>query len=317
MKPKIALCFSGQTRHINEHPAFLDQYKEIISMFSEFDIDFYGHTWSDQPDPDPEFLYGYEKFIKTNQEEIWNAVTTRNSIAPGRMFWNFLPQKSEWYHEDEFQHVLNGKIDFTQWAKKMIKGTLGQIWSAHECFRLVEQSGKDYLYVVRLRWDILIQHRDHVNSRYVYDTQDRLQDEKIISLLEEFKNTLREITHNNQLPPNRSQRMDLGSRWDVLTAECEFIPADNGFAYVNDHIFVLKGESFMKSGIGVKKPIELFDDMLVNNNLKHHENLGFGSSHTLWMEWFMNSNFNLLPCLPDITTSNGQMDGKPNKKWNI
>lgn len=317
MKPKIALCFSGQTRHINEDPAFLAQYKEIISMFSEFDIDFYGHTWSDQPDPDPEFLYGYEKFIKTNQEEIWNAVTTRGSTVPGRMFWNFLPQKSEWYHEDEFQHVLNGKIDFTQWAKKMIKGTLGQIWSAHECFRLVEQSGKDYLYVVRLRWDILIQHRDHVNKNIVFNSQDRLQDEKIISLLEEFKNTLREITHNNQLPSNRSQRMDLGSKWDVLTAECEFIPADNGFAYVNDHIFVLKGESFMKSGIGVKKPIELFDSMIVNHSLTFHKFLGFGSSHTLWMEWFMNSNFNLLPCLPDITTANGHMDGKPNKKWNI
>jgi hypothetical protein len=316
MKPKVALCFSGQTRHINENPMFLEQYKEIISLFSDFDIDFYGHTWTDQPKPHPDFLHGYTEFIQTNQEQIWNAVTTKGDIPP-RMFWNFLPQKSSWYDDDEFQHVLNGELDFIQWAKKMIKGTLGQIWSAHECFRLVEQSGKDYLYVVRLRWDILIQHREDIAENRPYDAQEREHDEKIIQLKEGFRHTLREITQHNRLPHDRTQRNDLVAGWDVLSVECEFIPYDNGMVFLNDHLYVIKGESFMKSGIGTKTPIWLFDSMLTNTHIDKLKFLGFGSSHTLWMEWLMNANFNILPCLPDITTPNGDMSKKENKKWNI
>jgi hypothetical protein len=73
----------------------------------------------------------------------------------------------------------------------------------------------------------------------------------------------------------------------------------------------------MKSGIGTKTPIWLFDSMLTNTHIDKLKFLGFGSSHTLWMEWLMNANFNILPCLPDITTPNGDMSKKENKKWNI
>jgi len=323
MKPKIALCFSGQTRHINEHPMFLEQYKEVISLFSDFDIDFFGHTWSDQPKPHPDFLHGYDKFIQTNQEEIWKAVTTFNRNAPSRMFWNYLPNRPAWYENGEFEAMLNGHGDFMQWAKDVIKGTLGQIWSAHECFKLVEQSGKDYRYVVRLRWDSMIQLRKHISDEnkrgieYIYNPEKRKHDKDLIELMEVFRTTLREITYNNRLPDTRSQKMCLPDDWDVLATECNFIPNNNGIVFVNDHLFVIKGESFMRSGIGLKDPIELFDRIMMKKDVTTHFQPGFSSSHTLWMEWMFTCGFNVMPALLDITTASGLTSAKPNKKWFI
>jgi len=324
MKPRIALCFSGQTRHINEHPMFLDQYKEVISLFSDFDIDFFGHTWSDQPKPHPDFLDGYDKFIQTDQEEIWNAVNTESTYASQRMFWNYLPNKSSWYDNNEFKSMLKGHGNFLQWARDVIKGTLGQIWSAHECFKLVEQSGKDYHYVVRLRWDTMIQLRKHISAElddagieYIYSPENRKHDKDLIQLMEAFRTTLREITYNNRLPDTRSQRMDVLDNWDVLSTECNLMPSNNGMVYVNDHLFVIKGESFMKSGIGLKDPIELLDKIVVKGDVVAPYQVGFNSSHTLWMEWLFTCGFNVMPALLDVTTANGSMSKKENKKWNI
>jgi len=325
MKPRIALCFSGQTRHINEHPMFLNQYKEVINLFSDFDIDFFGHTWSDQPKPHPDFLDGYDKFIQTDQEEIWNAVNTQNPNVPQRMFWNYLPNRPVWYENAEFEAMLNGHGDFRQWAKNIIKGTLGQIWSAHECFKLVEQSGKDYRYVVRLRWDAMIQLRKHISAElddagieFIYRPEDRMHDKDLIQLMEVFRTTLREITYNNRLPETRSQKMQLPDNWDVLSTDCNFIPNNNGMVFINDHLFVIKGESFMKSGIGLKDPIELFDRIVEKGDaVIAPSQIGFNSSHTLWVEWLFNCGFNVMPVLPDITTTNGDNSNKENKKWNI
>ena len=54
--PKIAICVSGQTRHLNQSPKFMQDFFDVLDLFSEFDYDLYGHTWADQETPNNKVL---------------------------------------------------------------------------------------------------------------------------------------------------------------------------------------------------------------------------------------------------------------------
>ena len=48
MKHKIAICISGQTRGIDNSTALMSAFDPLKDLF---DIDFFGHTWTDQVAP--------------------------------------------------------------------------------------------------------------------------------------------------------------------------------------------------------------------------------------------------------------------------
>jgi len=298
VKPKIAICYSGQTRHINEDPCYTDDFYDILSLFSEFDCDLYGHTWSDQEDPNQEILKNFKDFQKTDQEDIWNAVKLIDYKQ--LCFWNFLPGNSHWPTVQEYKDVVNGNEDFIDFAKQRIKGGIGQVWSAHECFKLVKaQSHGEYTYVVRLRWDLKIQYQ------YGKDVLAKLKDQ--------FRDVLKTMAMPHPAkPPTSRTTHPLNNTWDVLTTDmvemnpCMYLP------YINDHVFVIRGSSFRDSIIVKKSPIQILQDIAKDNDQS-----SFPSAHSLWITWLFRCEFRVVSALPDITTGNGHGEGKINKEWNF
>ena len=297
-KKRIAICYSGQTRHINDDPVFTEDWYNILGLFDEFDCDLFGHTWEDQVTPNDDILSNFKVFKKTNQEDIWDAVKLMNIIG----FWQFLPEGADWHLKPEYQDIINNNGDFIDFAKKRISGTLGQLWSAHECFHLIKALAHwpDYEYVVRLRWDL--------NSTFANTSQN-----EIMLLRDQFKDALRNYArdrHKQPLTSTRSARYGDFNSADILATDMLYNGRHNT-PFVNDHLFVIKGISFLQSKIIRQTPIEAFSHMARNSPS------GFPTSHTLWVEWFNYFNLHLQTALPDITSSNGPSDGKINKEWNI
>jgi len=297
-RKKIAICYSGQTRHLNEYPEFTDDWYNILGLFNEFDCDLYGHTWEDQATPNDDILKNFKVFEKTNQDDIWDTI----KLMPNLGFWDFMPEARDWHLKQEYQDIINNKGDFITFAKARINGTLGQLWSAHECFHLIKADAHwpDYEYVVRLRWDL--------NSKFANTTQNQ-----IMLLRDQFKDALRNYArdrHQNPLASTRTARYGDFNSSDVLTTDILY-NGNNNTPFVNDHVFVIKGISFLQSRISKKTPIEVFSHMARNTNC------GFPTSHTLWVQWFEHFNLHLQTALPDITSGNGSSDGKENKYWRI
>ena len=67
LKHKIAICVSGQTRQMNEDRN-IQKFLEALQIFeNEFEVDYYGHTWADQEDPDPIILNKFREYKKEDQ----------------------------------------------------------------------------------------------------------------------------------------------------------------------------------------------------------------------------------------------------------
>ena len=79
-KKKIAICFSGQTRHFNKDPKYTQDFYEILDLFDEFDYDLFGHNWSDHADPHSEVLDKFTEYRSDDQEIIWDAITDLRPI---------------------------------------------------------------------------------------------------------------------------------------------------------------------------------------------------------------------------------------------
>lgn len=69
MKTRLAICVSGQIRNDTK---FLQSVYELFPR-DTFDIDFFGHTWNDQPTPAYTDTW-FKMFFKTDQAEIWYRV---------------------------------------------------------------------------------------------------------------------------------------------------------------------------------------------------------------------------------------------------
>ena len=79
-KPKIAICVSGQTRHINQRPKFTQDFFDILDLFRDFEYDLYGHTWADQETPNNKVLKLFTDFQKDDQDIIWQELTTNKVV---------------------------------------------------------------------------------------------------------------------------------------------------------------------------------------------------------------------------------------------
>ena len=157
-KPRIAICVSGQTRHFNENPQYIDDLNSILELFDEFEYDLYGHTWADQEDPKQEVLDRFTAYESEDQRIIWdeiiNLMYVDSSQTPAK-YHQFFQIDDDWKHKKEFMDMLHGKSDqnYLEFCKERINGTIGQVWSAHRSFQLMipHMKTKSYQAVVRLR----------------------------------------------------------------------------------------------------------------------------------------------------------------------
>ena len=286
-KPKIAICVSGQTRHLNQRPRFMQDFFDILDLFRDFDYDLYGHTWADQETPNNKVLKLFTDFQKEDQAIIWQELTTNKVVKDANIhFSEFISWRSEWYNESEYTDTLNSKGDFIEFAKQRIYGNLGQIWSAHRCFQQIDFS-TEYLFVVRLRWDLQIdtQSTDHAEFK---------------KLLKSFAGMLDNVL---------MQRHTL----DVLATNQSYI--EPKLPFIDDFLFVINTNKVRE--LIIHNPVKIFTEMANNKSdrLTYRSGGAFPSSHTLWAYWLKHVGWSVYPILPVglYTTSNGVTP--TNKKW--
>ena len=172
-KDKIAICFSGQTRHFNENRQYTNDFYEILELFDDYDYDLFGHTWADHKFPHGEIKQRFKECKRTDQELVWDNIL--NNTVSGNGYtptWEqFFRTNEEWFKKPEYMDILSGKSDvsYIDFAKERIKGTVGQVWSAHESFLLTKPyfESNNYVAVIKLRWDLMIKRfegEDWVNT---------------------------------------------------------------------------------------------------------------------------------------------------------
>ena len=285
--PKIAICVSGQTRHLNQRPKFMQDFFDVLDLFRDFDYDLYGHTWADQETPNNKVLKLFTDFQKEDQATIWQELTTNKVVKDANIhFAEFISWRSGWYNEHAYTDTLNGKGDFIEFAKQRIYGNLGQIWSAHKCFQQIDFS-TEYLFVVRLRWDLIIdtQSTDHAEFR---------------KLLKSFAGMLDNVL---------MQRHTL----DVLATNQSYI--EPKLPFIDDFLFVINTNKVRE--LIIHNPVKIFTEMANNKSdrLTYRSGGAFPSSHTLWAYWLKYIGWSVYPILPVglHTSSNGV--APTNKKW--
>lgn len=300
---KIAICFSGQTRHFNKDPKYTSDFYEILELFDDYDYDLFGHTWADHEDPHDKVRQKFKEYKSEDQEIIWDTIInlrpTENRYFP---FWEqFFQTKEQWYEKPEYMDILKGKSDvnYIDFAKERIKGTVGQIWSAHESFLLTKPYWKEnnYSMVVKLRWDLMIKY---------FEGHDWVNDNK-----KRFKNQLRDWIN---------KEVDFGNMFQHPTClcsdDCLFEHGETSFT--NDHLFVFWGKEFgAYSNILKTTPIELLGQLLGSYQPNSYTIPHLPSAHTLWMDWILYNDFVVSAKLPNLTQANGPSGNKINKEWNI
>ena len=298
---KIAICYSGQTRHFNKDPRYTQNFYEILDLFNEYDYDLFGHTWSDHEDPHSEVLEKFTEYRSDDQEIIWDAITnlrpTPNKYFP--IWTQFFQTKEEWYDKPEYMDILKGKSDenFINFIKERIKGNVGQVWSAHESFLLTVPQANEYSFVVRLRWDSWINYFH--GTEYVQNSIDR------------FKDILYNWSHKKM----EFSQHPLNGTSCLCSDDC--VITKNSAPYANDHLFVFKGEEFRNKITNIK-PVDYLTNLLYSYvNGGSHNYPSLPAAHTLWMDWILHTGFKVTPALPDMLTGNGPSEGKTNKEWNI
>jgi len=300
-KPKIAICVSGQTRHLNSDPLYTQDFFNVLDLFSEFDYDLYGHTWADQETPNKHILNNFKNFEKEDQATIWEELTTNPTLRErNQHFSQFIPWRSEWHDKKEYQEILNDNGNFIEFAKQRIYGGIGQVWSAHRCFQQIDVGAgwEKYELIVRLRWDNNILHHNN------YDP-DSKEPNKHIEL---FKKILHLWWSNNK--DHRYFITD--DTADVLSTNQVVLKPDGSIPFINDHIFVFRALPFLQRKLATKNVAIPF-----SNISKEIKGDCFPAAHNLWFNWLDDFGLSILPVLPDITTGNGPSGNKLNKEWSI
>ncbi len=296
-RKRIAICVSGQTRHINEDPPYNTQeFLKVLDLFSDYDYDLFGHTWSDHEDPNDTILSKFTEYRSDDQEIIWDTI-----IDPSQTngywhphWWQFVDWKADWVYKEKYINLLNGKSDenFIEFAKERMNGTIGQVWSAHESilltknYRTNQPGGHGYPLVVKLRWDLKVKD---------YPT-------------EVFKDVLYNFTHQIKEydPKNYVNRTTSPPTW-LATNDVTY-DKRRGICF-NDFIFAFNGHD---DGIFFNhSPVQLLSE-LINSHQRARLPYVLPSAHTLWIEWITNAGFIISPVLPNII---GLTPPNPNKEW--
>jgi len=301
-KDKIAICFSGQTRHFNDERRYTNDFYEILELFDDYDYDLFGHTWADHKFPHGEIKQRFKECRRTDQEIIWDNILFHSAHGKeyGLHWEQFFQSNEDWYHKPEYMDILSGKSDvsYIDFAKERIKGTAGQVWSAHESFLLTKPyfESSNYVAVIKLRWDLMIKR---------YEGDDWVNTNK-----ERFKNML-----SNWI----NKEVDFRNPFHYPTCLCvdDFIITERSSPYANDHIFAMHGDEFSNSKILKLTPIQFLSSLLLSYQPSTQTLPVLPSAHTLWMEWILHAGFTVSPKLPNITQANGPSEGKINKEWNI
>ena len=197
MKPKIAICVSGQTRGIADTSTLV---RSFDCFADSFDIDFFGHTWTDQVAPIN--INDFRNFQHTDQDEIWHEFK--------KDIFNMIPFNNDWNQHPAYIKLLNGDGNFSEFAKDRVKGVFGQIVSNYKCIEQINAS--EYVAIIRWRWDALNVHP----SKFINDLLDFV----------EYKEVHADYLTKSQNPMGVTRNMRIGT--------------SPGNTFIDDHVFLFR-----------------------------------------------------------------------------
>lgn len=157
---RIAILFSGQTRSWNDMPHLWESYERLEEkLYKTYPdlktVDYYGHTWDDQPIP-----FNRKRFVQcsvTPQSEIDDWVKedffARAWIRPQHHEW----QKLQKQLFDDPYKVLNRLL-------RNSRAAYGQIFSFFHCVRQINEKYDAYY---KTRWDNRIDHPEFLVNHFV------------------------------------------------------------------------------------------------------------------------------------------------------
>jgi hypothetical protein len=79
-------------------------------------------------------------------------------------------------------------------------------------------------------------------------------------------------------------------------------------------MYIFDGGKFEKNDLLTTAPVTLLASLLLRMNGSFPS---LPSAHTLWMDWILNTGFEVSAVLPNILQPNGPSGNKINKEWNI
>jgi len=277
VKPKIAICISGQTRGVADTSALVRGFDKVKDLF---DIDFFGHTWTDQVAPSN--ITDFRNFQHTDQDEIWHQFK-------GDIF-NMIPFNESWNEHPAYIKLLNGDGNFSEFAKSRVNGVFGQIVSNYKCIEQINAS--EYVAVIRWRWDNILRNKNSPNE-FINDLRDFVEQKNI---------------HNNHLN-KRNEPIGVSYNMRIGSSPSNTFIDDQVFLFRANHVNQLVGDDVYQTLRNVYK----FD----NANYKDINRL---HSHALWAAYFVESNFTMLPCLTEWTgfakQEGPRTESLLNKEWN-
>ena len=171
MKPKLAICISGQTRiHNSVEDEFHHGLKALFG--SEFDYDLYAHTWNDQVLPTQ--AHRYTVLRTTDQSQLWKHMVSQGNPFSAMILTEKLQNTPE-YHT-----AISGESSLVNLMEKCITGIYSQLVSAWHAFDSVNEPEK-YSAFVRFRWDITARHPDWDNVEFAKNVRSLVESNSLQS----------------------------------------------------------------------------------------------------------------------------------------
>jgi hypothetical protein len=175
MKKKIAICIYGQARSYQDG---FKVYQNIINNNSEYDFDFFYHTWFDE-----------------NQDLYEVNLHREISIEERKIDKNLIENLNNIYYPKSFSYDKPIQFDLTEWnnllifksyenlkeksvvynVKKTYKNNMSQIYSRNRLANLfktyVDETNTNYDFVITSRFDIKTNINikfNELNNTYIY-----------------------------------------------------------------------------------------------------------------------------------------------------
>lgn len=281
-QPKIAFVWSGQTREMSKLPeqnADTLRAHELISQ--GFDVDHFGHTWSDQEEPYNS--YKMKSWRKTDQQDIVNwAMDNYNRI----MFhhgWTSEPMWQNLSRHQQFDRVL-----------ELQKPIWGQIWSFLEGLQLIgEKHIFDYDYIIKTRYDTAFFNMSHQPTSGFADESDWNES----TACKKYNQQLHFLLQPNGLHCPESCAIVSHDGW-----------GGNHGGFIQDHVIVFRGGKNIRALVA-DPPGKTLDRFIKNVQASHYQH-GRAShywesmTHSLWYQFITYNGMHINYSLPSIFSRN-------------
>jgi len=139
---KVALCFSGQLRFVNEYSKFI-----IENIINHYHVDIYAHLWYNENMLGKPFHHEFNDLYKEKIDDFIKIYSPKK-----------IKIENEYKMDDKIYNYKSNEQDLRisgEDCKKCIFRMNSQFYSIQECYKLIENPD-DYDFIIRIRTDCYI-----------------------------------------------------------------------------------------------------------------------------------------------------------------